>query len=224
MAFSTEGVVSTSNPSYNNGDHQPLSLDQNGNLRVTTAQLDPVNDAITVYGTQSVKGDTPIGASPKGVQTANAMQTQDLKDSGRTYLSFTLSGGAGTASETLISFSQNKGGSVSAGVSSYVITTGKTLRLTGISVSCKSGAAAIATCRVTIRHNTAGATTNASPVVVVVPEVNTNSATSGTSGWLAMDLPEGIEFYGDGTQTIGASHIDSATTNVLNITLFGYEY
>jgi hypothetical protein len=156
--------------------------------------------------------------------TAGALRTQNLKDAGRTYLSFNVTAAAGVTSEALLSFSQNKQGTTTASVTSYTITNGKTLRITTISYSVKSAAAAIAFSRLALRHNTAGATTASSPIAYQCPEINTNSATSGTGAFTTVAIPDGIEFFGNGTQTIGMSHLDQATTNVLNVTLHGFEY
>lgn len=156
--------------------------------------------------------------------TAGALRAQDLKDAGRTYVSFTATAIAGVISEALVSFTQNRQGTTTASVTSYTITSGKTLRITSISYSVKSAAAVIAFSRPALRHNTAGATTAASPIAYQCPEINTNSATSGTGIAISIPLPEGIEFFGNGTQTIGVSHLDQATTNILNITIHGFEY
>jgi hypothetical protein len=160
----------------------------------------------------------------KGTQGVDALMTQDFKDSGRNYLSFTIQGGGGAVSETLLSFVQNKQGTNTAGVTSYTITSGKTLRITSISVSIRSAAAAIAWVRLSLRHATGGATTNASPIAFQVPEVNTSSATSGTGAAIVVPIPDGIEFFGNGTQSIGMSQLAQATTNIINVTVYGYEY
>jgi len=181
---------------------------------VTVAQATAANLNATVVGTTLTKG----------TQGAAGFSVQELKDAGRNYVSFTATAAAGVTAEALLSLSQNKQGTVTAGVTSYTVTSGKTFRVTSISVSVKSAAAAIAFSRLSLRHNPAGATIATSPVAYLVPEVNTNSATSGTSAWITVDIPDGIEFYGNGTQTIGVSHLDQATTNILNVTVCGFEY
>jgi hypothetical protein len=169
-------------------------------------------------------GGNAVNTVAKATQGARALTTQDMKDSGRTYVSFTALAAAGVTAEALLSMAQNKQGVNTAGVTSYTITSGKTLRITSIGVSVRSGAAAIAFSRIALRHNTAGATTAASPIAYLVPEANTLNATSGSGGEVVIDIPDGIEFFGNGTQTIGVSHLDQATTNILNVTICGYEY
>src|SRR5271157_3418465 len=193
-------------------------------IAVTQATAANLN-ATVVKGTAASLNATVVGTTlTKGTQGAAGFSVQELKDAGRNYVSFTATAAAGVTAEALLSLSQNKQGTVTAGVTSYTVTSGKTLRVTSISVSVKSAAAAIAFARLSLRHNTAGATIATSPVAYLIPEVNTNSATSGTSAWITVDIPDGIEFFGNGTQTIGLSHLDQATTNVLNVTVYGFEY
>jgi len=187
---------------------------------ISAAQTIAVTQATAASLNATVVGTTLT----KGTQGAAGFSVQELKDAGRNYVSFTATAAAGVTAEALLSLSQNKQGTVTAGVTSYTVTSGKTLRVTSISVSVKSAAAAIAFARLSLRHNTAGATIATSPVAYLIPEVNTNSATSGTSAWITVDIPDGIEFFGNGTQTIGLSHLDQATTNVLNVTVYGFEY
>jgi hypothetical protein len=163
-------------------------------------------------------------ATTKGTQSTNAIATQDMKDSGRSYLTLTSQALAGVTSETIISFSQNKAGTVTASVSSYTITSGKTLRIQNISYSIRAGAATVPFARMTLRSNTAGATTATSNVVWAGPEVFGISATSGVGGQISVDFPDGLEIAGNGTISVGMSHLDQATTNVINVSITGYEY
>jgi hypothetical protein len=160
----------------------------------------------------------------KGTQGIDALMVQNFKDAGRNYVSFTIQNGAGATSETLLSFVQNKQGTNTAAVTSYTVTSGKTLRITAISVSVRSAAAAVAWVRLALRHATGGATTNASPIAFQVPEVNTGNATSGAGAAIVVPIPDGIEFFGNGTQSIGMSQLAQATTNIINVTVYGYEY
>ena len=239
----TPALVSGRQPVDGSGVTQPVSGTVGlaagaaviGHVIVDTAPSTPVTGTF-FQATQPVSAAAlplPAGAATsanqatpvvKGTQGSTAEPTQDLKDSGRQYLSFTATAAAGVIAEALLTLSQNKQGVVTAGVTSYVITSGKTLRITTIAISVRSAAAAIAFSRLALRHNPAGATIATSPVAYQLPEVNTNSATSGTGAAIVIPIPDGIEFFGNGTQTIGLSHLDQATTNILNVTLTGFEY
>lgn len=160
----------------------------------------------------------------KGTQGATGFSTQDLKDAGRQYLAFTAVGIAGVVAEALVSFTQNKQGTTTAGVTSYTITSGKTLRIQSVTLYIRSGAAAVANTTINLRHNTAGATI-ATSALVWTGNTATSAAVSGTPGLpLQSPFPDGIEFFGNGTQSIGLSHLSSATTNVESISIVAYEY
>jgi hypothetical protein len=191
-----------------------------GTVNVAAAQTIAVTQATAANLNATIAPPTLT----KGTQGATGLSTQDLKDAGRTYVTFTALAAAGVTSEALLSFSQNKQGAVTAGVTSYVVPSGKTLRITTITISVRAGAAAVPFARCILRHNTAGATIATSPVAFLCPEVFGISATIGVGGQIAVAVPDGLEFRGDGTQTIGMSHLDQATTNILNVTICGFEY
>jgi hypothetical protein len=165
---------------------------------------------------------TPI-ALTKGTQGTTGFSVQNLKDAGRTYVTFTADTVAGVTSETLMSMTQNKQGSITASQTNYTITSGKTLRIQSITIAVQAGTGAGEWVRVKIRHNTAGATTTSSALVYTVGCGNT-AATTATSGEISVPIPDGLEIFGNGTQTIGITHISSATTNVESVTVCGYEY
>src|SRR5277367_1551128 len=148
-----------------------------------------------------------------------------MKDSGRTYVTLSATAAAGViTTEAMLSMSQNKGGTVTAAQTSYTITSGKTFRVQNLSISVRAAAAAVPFARLALRSNTAGATVATSSIVVQCPEVFGISATSGVGGQMTMDFPDGLEITCNGTVSIGLSHLDQATTNILNVTLTGYEY
>jgi hypothetical protein len=169
-------------------------------------------------------GGNAVNSVVKGTQAARALGVQNLKDSGRTSVTLSAQGAAGVIAEAMLSMGQNKGGTVTAGVTSYTITSGKTLRIQNISYSVRSGAAAVPFSRITLRSNTAGATIATSAILVQLPEVTGPAATIGVGGNESVDFPDGLEIAGNGTISIGLSHLDQATTNVINVTLTGYEY
>src|SRR5271170_2252040 len=169
-------------------------------------------------------GGNAVNTVVKGTQGARALTTQDIKDSGRSYLTLTATAAAGVTAETLFSLSENRAGTVTGAVSSYTITSGKTLRITAMTLSVRAAAAAVPFSRATLRSNTAGATTATSAVVFQLPEVFGIAATIGVGGQINIDIPDGLEIAGNGTISIGVSHLDQATTNIINFTLVGYEY
>lgn len=211
-----------------------VAITGSGTANFKALTLPAVTDASQTVGSGLGKfmhvtidgGNTGLVAdvTAKGTQGAEALTTQDYKDSGRTYLTFTATAAAGVTSEALFSFSQNKGGTVTASVSSYTITSGKTLRIQSVAISVKAGAAAVPFSRCILRSNTAGATIATSNVVYNFGETFGPAATTNTGGQAFINFPDGLEIAGNGTISIGVSHLDQATTNVINFTLCGYEY
>ena len=99
---------------------------------VTVAQATPANLQATV--TQQT--------ITKGTQGSTGVTTQDLKDAGRTFITFTADAIVGVTTEALVSFTLNKAGTTTAAQTNYTITSGKTLRIQVFSSSVQSGAAA----------------------------------------------------------------------------------
>lgn len=178
----------------------------------------------------------PISFTPptltKGTQSANGYSIQDLKDSGRVAISWTVSGFAtAQAAEALLTVTESRDGAATTTFTSKTITNGKRLRLQSLSFTVGAGGSAPAISRVTIRIrvNTLGATTTSSPLQFIGAQ-GVPGTTKAMSPTFNQDWPDGLEFLGDGTKTIGVS-IDSldwvVTTNtpqLWSLTITGFEY
>jgi hypothetical protein len=200
-----------------NASGQLLSYDS-----VVDNDLSTINANITDGNLRGTVIVTPPTLT-KGTQGSTGFSTQNLKDAGRTYITFTADAVAGVVAETLLTFTVNKQGTATASQTNYTVTSGKTLRIQAITIGVQAGAAAGEWVRVKLRHNTAGATTTASSLVLTAA-CGTGGATTAGMGEESFPLPDGLEIFGNGTQTIALTHISSATTNVESITLVGYEY
>lgn len=128
---------------------------------------------------------------------------------------------APATADTLLSLVKNTDGVDAGGATSIGVTNGKTLRLTGLVISLKAGAAAAAFGSFNLRSNPSGATVIGSPSLLRV-ELGLTAATVGSAVQSTVPLPDGMEF--SGTKTLGVSWTAQATTNVLSIQLIGYEY
>jgi len=202
----------------------PAGTNVIGHVITDSGSTTAVTGNVTVVqSTAANLNATVVGPTlTKGTQGATGFSVQNLKDAGRTYVTFTSDAVAGVTSETLLTMTQNRQGSTSS-ASTYTPTSGKTLRIQSITVGVQSGAGAGEWVRVKFRHNTAGATTTSSALVYTVA-CGTPQNQAATGGQVTAPIPDGLEIFGDGTQTIGFSHISSATTNVESITICGYEY
>lgn len=219
-------------PAYNIVSTNTLTVYPLGGTFTTT----PGTGTVTITGTVTenqgvnayniVSSNTLVVNGPaltKGSQGASGLTTQDLKDAGRTYVVLVATGVGGVTSETLFTFQQSKQGVAVSGVTSYTVTSGKTLRIQGLHCASRDGTTAVSWGRAAIRHNPGGATTAASSLIFA-SESGTQVALAGATGNFSAAFPDGIEIVGNGTQSIGVSHLDQATTNVVTCTLVGYEY
>lgn len=162
-----------------------------------------------------------VRSSIKGTQAANALATQDLKDSGRSRVSITFMAVAPATADTLLSLVKVTNGVAAAGATSIGVASGKILRINSITFSIKSGAAAAAFSTLTLRQNPTGATVITSVIEARV-DVGNTAATIGASDKVELIFPDGMEF--SGTQTLGISLAAQATTNIISISINGFEY
>jgi hypothetical protein len=166
--------------------------------------------------------------SAKGTQTSRAIGVQELKDAGRTNIVWFASAIAAgtTGTETMITMNKSAGTGATTSASSFVITNGKTLRLTSITFATRGHATATAQItQFALRINTGGAVgTTSTPVIL-----STACATPATSlAWdrLTIPLGDGWEITGNGTIQIGVSANAVYVTNAPTwyVVLTGFEY
>jgi hypothetical protein len=127
---------------------------------------------------------------------------------------------APATADTLLTLTKNANGTETTGTS-FGVTAGKRLRITSVVFCVQANAAAAAFGTLNLRHNPSGATVLASPSILRV-DVGHTEALAGGARAVAVPIPDGIEFKG--TETIGASLIAQAVTNIVSIELIGYEY
>jgi len=180
--------------------------------------------------TQPVSGTVTITPPTltKGTQGSTGVSTQDLHDAGRTAISFYANNVAAgtTTTETLITLTQSKGTGATSSASTYTITSGKTLRITGIQVASRGNATATVQSTVfNLRLNTAGAcVVTSTPILMGI-----QSATAAVaSAWdrVIIPIPDGYEIAGNGTISLCISAAATYTTNAptWSVNLIGYEY
>lgn len=195
-------------------------------VQVTAALPAGTNRIGSVRPVDSADADL---TSAKATQTSRAVGTQDLKDAGRTAISFYANNFASgtTTTETIITWNQSKGtAAVTGSTASYTITNGKTLRITGLSVGSRGNATATIQSTVfNLRLNTGGACIVSSTPILFAAQ----SATAAVaSAWdrVIIPIPDGYEIAGNGTIAICISAAATFTTNAPTwaVNLVGYEY
>lgn len=183
-----------------------------------------LNPPLLLVGGLSTLGSYKVlGLTTKGVQGSTAVPTLDLKDSGRTSITFYIDRIAGITTEALATMNINKGGTVTTGTS-YTVSTGKTLRLQSIMVTILSSTTTGVFGRVRVRSVNTGSLAASSPIIIpmdigFIP----GTAAQGTGG-----QPETITFA-DGIElsagsSVGISHLINSTSSTVSVALIGYEY
>jgi hypothetical protein len=155
----------------------------------------------------------------KGTQAAHALGVQDLKDSGRTYVTFILDNIAGVTTEALTTMTINKGGVVTTGTQ-YTVTAGKTFRVQAMIAAVLSGANnAAQSVRVRLRSATTVTVTSG---ILCSLMAGIQVALIGTVGNSTEFVADGLEIAGG--QQLGLSQIASATTASVAVCVVGFEY
>lgn len=169
---------------------------------------------------------TPI-ALTKGTQGATGFTTQDLKDAGRTLVTFTADNVVPVlTTDTLVTFSKLVGDTVTAGVTTYPVTSGKTLRITGLTISMVATSTTPATIRVRLRTLTTSPCIATSPVVGVwmVASPIAVPAAQAAGAALNVSLPDGMEFTGATRNLCLSMNALGAAAQTVTITVTGFEY
>ena len=156
----------------------------------------------------------------KGTQGSTGFSVQDLKDSGRTSILLFLDAVAGITTEALATMSINKGGVAQTAATSYTVTSGKTLRISGMHTSVKNTSTVASDSRTRLRQ--AASSFSVSSPIVLLNEAGSPAAIANSVGTDDTSLPDGLEIAGG--QIVGISHIESATTCTVSVVITGYEY
>lgn len=153
--------------------------------------------------------------------SARIQRTLQGFDSNRTRVVIKFESTATATADTLLSLIKQIAGVDAGGATSIGVTTNKVLRITGGQFSCKAGAAAAAFASLTLRQNPAGATVIGSPSWGRF-DTEITTAVISDAKWVFFNFSEAQEF--SGAQTLGASLAAQATTNIISLVLYGYEY
>jgi hypothetical protein len=172
-------------------------------------------NSITVDGTVTVTPPTLT----KGTQGATGFSVQDLRDAGRTTANYYTNGAAAagaTSTETAITLTESLGTSSTSTGTSFTPPSGKTFRITAITLRCTGNATATAQTTVfTLRINTAGAVSTSSTPAIQRWALAT-PATSLAIDRITLSFPEGIDIFGNGTLQWGLTAQSTYTTNAPN--------
>jgi hypothetical protein len=201
-------------------------------IATDTAQVVAISPNNSVAVTQTIAANlnaTVIGPTlTKGTQGSAGFSIQELKDAGRNVTNyFMASQVVSTSSEVLQSLTGYKGGvAVAATTTPAVVTTGKTYRISTISITYV-GISTAGSVQVNLRANLSGVSTVTSPLVNSWL-VGTTAATAGVSSTEVIDIPDGMEFAagtGIGITVLGIGATGTAAAvGYAKVQILGYEY
>lgn len=172
-----------------------------------------------------------LAFTTKNVQAPVILPTVDIINTGRNISNlFMASQVITTNTDTLVSLTGYKSGAaVTATTTPAVVTTGKTYRITSLTVQYIA-VSTTGTVKFTLRANTGGVVAITSPIVAQwsVGEFSASGTPAGTSNTVSIPIPEGMEFaagtgIGISMQGFGATGTASAVGYGL-CTIYGYEY
>jgi hypothetical protein len=169
-----------------------------------------LRDKTTASQQAAIQSDGSLLIQPqaitKGTQGANGFTVQNLRDAGRTTISWTVDKFPSVATaEALLTVTESRNGAATTTFSSVLVTSGKRLRIQSISAFLKNTTGtALQTCHIGLRFNTAGAVTTSSPLIWR-GALGTNVALALASTQMDWEFPDGMEFLGDGTKQWGLS-------------------
>lgn len=213
------------------------------NQSVNNAQINGIaplmGNGVTGTGSQrvTIASDNTafsVNATPptltKGTQGATGYTTQDLKDAGRSSICMTAEFTFAQVAETLLTMTLSIDGAAISTFTSRTITSGKRMRIQSGTFEIETLGSGTAPQRayLRLRVNTAGATTTSSPLQTVRSCVN-NAAIVKSGAVVPLDIPDGLEFAGNGTTTFGFTletpdWITVTATGRAKITITAYEY
>lgn len=159
------------------------------------------------------------------IQISSPIPTRDPKDTNRTLISLTADAVTPAASDTLVTVTKLVGDTSTASVTTYQVSSGKTLRLQSLQIQFTSSTTTANKVRVRLRTLVSGACIATSPLVgtweVALP-TGTLAANQGQNE-VEIVWPDGLEFSG-ATRNVCFSAIAAAANGTLTVTLTGYEY
>lgn len=200
----------------------------------------PASQAVTNAGTFAVQAAQATAANlnatvvgptiTKGTQGAAGFSVQDLKDAGRnTSTLFMAAAVAGTTAEVMQSLTGYKSGAaVTATTTPAVVTSGKTYRVTSISISYQQLSTTGVAAMFRLRANLTGVGVVGSPLVMNLV-IGSPAAVAGAYSSEEFLFPEGLEFAAGTGLAVGliglsAAGVAGTASGFAQITIVGYEY
>ena len=171
---------------------------------------------------QRIKVGWGADGTATDVSAAAPLPVKRSIDGSRTLLSINYNSTTPPTTDALLtSLVLQRGATQTTAQTSITVTSGKILRLTSVLVGTRATVATLPYGVLTLRVNFSGAAVIGSPAVYQVP-VSGTAAVIGNTGTTAASIEDGLEL--SGTQQLGLSFSGNLATNVVAVSLLGYEY
>lgn len=188
--------------------------------------FDAPAEAISYVRARVTTGPTTNGITIKitsgGMPFMPVVTAIDRKDAARVNVSATYISTSPVVADTLLTLQLIKGSAAATGVTTIPVTSGKVLRITGITVGLRATAATLPYGVASLRVNYSGAAVIGSPLVGYF-NVSGSAAVVGNTGTSIFSYPDGLIDL-SGSAQFGISFSNNVNTNVAHITVMGYEY
>ena len=156
----------------------------------------------------------------KGTQGSTGFSVQDLKDSGRTFITFTVDQATGTTAKVLSTMSINRGGTVTSSTN-YTVASGKTLRIQNFSLSFQATVTTMNSSRAYLVATSSGSVATTSPIADSL-SASPTAALVNSVGQVEVGVPDGLEIPAG--WDLGLAHLEAIATGKISISLNAYEY
>lgn len=188
-------------------------------------QAEPMSINGSVSAGQLVSGNPVLmggsdGTTARTALTDTAGHLQVVTPT-RNRVSIIFQAAATATADTLLSLVKSTNGIAAGGATTIPVAANKILRITSMTFSVKANAVAAAFATFTLRINPAGAAVIGSQSEFRVDLGNTETV-AGAARAVTVPIPDGLEL--SGTAQLAVSAAAQATTNILSVTLTGYEY
>lgn len=203
-----------------------IATDDVGGVKFQRIKLVHGADGVNA-GDVATGNPLPVLVTPpaltKGTQGAVGYSTQDLKDAGRTLVSFTATGLTVVTAEALVSLTPYRDLVAGAAATSHAVTSGKRLRITAVALTVRATSTVAVHGLIRLRL-LAGTVLVASPVHLTVGGATSNitPAVIGHALTTHVSIPDGLEL--SGTMQLGVTQLFSAATATIDLQILGFEY
>lgn len=186
-----------------------------------------INGTVPVSGTfwqatQPVSGTFWQATQP--VSLAATVAVRELKDNARSIVNAAtaIAGVTAVTTEALLTLAVSRDGAGTSNATTIAVTSGKKLRIIGITAGVISTSAAVISARVCLRMNPSGAVAANSPILAILPLSQQAAALAQAGDTCVLMFSEAIEL--SGTMQCGLSQLASATSGTVWASLIAYEY